>query len=397
MRPYWVKIAGWAKIPLEDVFPPDPLPGPPRNLIGTRWRLTEASTWVLPPRDSKKSQISVEFEITKRFSPPWCLHALEGSGPATLEFHIGFRFPGCEIRGADGTRTFPVEVRGDARPDRMLIEYQTPPEATTYWYDICEDYPFGPRTSMENRDINNQVFEGGQLQYREIDTLVVHQSAFWAQRFPDNRDESRLHLTPECPMDVEGGAEIPISVEEPPPPEYDNTLTKDGLTQLALHVDPMFLPEDRTILGWVRPFHGAAEFEAPTTPARFGRRVCYRVTKAVITPIGRLRLYIPSEYPPGSCNYQAVLEHEWRHVEIDRRLVEEYAWQFRAAVEALHLPPPGIPAGVDDPTTASAKVKVALTDAARPIFEKLRVAMRAENSTFDDIDRARTFAKCPTW
>lgn len=48
-----------------------------------------------------------------------------------------------------------------------------------------------------------------------------------------------------------------------------------------------------------------------------------------------MNVYIPAEFPEGSCEYRAVLDHENQHVSIIRSSLREFAPRARARVEAL--------------------------------------------------------------
>ncbi len=48
-----------------------------------------------------------------------------------------------------------------------------------------------------------------------------------------------------------------------------------------------------------------------------------------------MNVYIPAEFPEGSCEYRAVLDHENQHVSIIRASLREFAPHARARVEAL--------------------------------------------------------------
>ena len=48
-----------------------------------------------------------------------------------------------------------------------------------------------------------------------------------------------------------------------------------------------------------------------------------------------MNVYIPAEFPEGSCEYRAVLDHENQHVTIIRSSLREFAPGARARVEAL--------------------------------------------------------------
>jgi hypothetical protein len=49
----------------------------------------------------------------------------------------------------------------------------------------------------------------------------------------------------------------------------------------------------------------------------------------------RMQVFVPSEYPRGSCEYRAVLDHENQHVAIIRAALKEFAPIARARVESV--------------------------------------------------------------
>lgn len=49
----------------------------------------------------------------------------------------------------------------------------------------------------------------------------------------------------------------------------------------------------------------------------------------------RMQVYVPSEYPQGSCEYRAVIDHENQHVSIYRSALKEFAPRARARIEAV--------------------------------------------------------------
>jgi hypothetical protein len=47
-----------------------------------------------------------------------------------------------------------------------------------------------------------------------------------------------------------------------------------------------------------------------------------------------MQVYVPSEYPQGSCEYRAVLDHENQHVANARAVLKEFAPRVRARIES---------------------------------------------------------------
>ncbi len=56
-----------------------------------------------------------------------------------------------------------------------------------------------------------------------------------------------------------------------------------------------------------------------------------------------LDVYVASEYAPGSCQYQAILAHEYEHVDVAKRVMRGYEQRIRSALTSLSIPRPGLP------------------------------------------------------
>lgn len=49
----------------------------------------------------------------------------------------------------------------------------------------------------------------------------------------------------------------------------------------------------------------------------------------------RVEVYLPSEFPEGTCEYRTILDHENQHVSINRAVLRDFAPEIRARIEAL--------------------------------------------------------------
>lgn len=63
-------------------------------------------------------------------------------------------------------------------------------------------------------------------------------------------------------------------------------------------------------------------FSNETYPAL--NKVCMYVAKVNVKISIDPKIFIAKEYAPGTCHYNAVLEHEQKHVAVDKRLVNKY-------------------------------------------------------------------------
>lgn len=65
-------------------------------------------------------------------------------------------------------------------------------------------------------------------------------------------------------------------------------------------------------------------------------KACVHIDSVTIIVHSDPTIYVAREYAPGSCEQRAVLEHEKEHVEIDRKITNEYAGRLENKIR-LHL------------------------------------------------------------
>jgi len=111
-----------------------------------------------------------------------------------------------------------------------------------------------------------------------------------------------------------------------------------------------------------------------------------RVTLGVGDPV---QVLITDKYAPGTCAYQAILEHEMQHVDILRRGRVIYAERFKQRViEAAAMGP--------FPDMAAAQARISgMIDV---VSDEMKRALGAANGS---IDTAESYlanqARCPSW
>lgn len=69
---------------------------------------------------------------------------------------------------------------------------------------------------------------------------------------------------------------------------------------------------------------GRYQFSTRTYPSL--KKVCMQVSQVEVVFTLDPKVYIAKEYPRGSCHYNAVLEHEKKHLRVDRDLVNKYSF-----------------------------------------------------------------------
>lgn len=130
-----------------------------------------------------------------------------------------------------------------------------------------------------------------------------------------------------------------------------------------------------------------------------GQQACLWVTEVRITVRSQPMVMIAREYPPGTCEHEAVMEHEMKHVRVDHNLVARYEERYRRAArqEANRL---GV-RYVSDLSRLQA-VQKALEDRMRGAIEGvsedlMRVRNRFQNAVDRQSEYRRVRNKCSNW
>ncbi|HVI50436.1 MAG TPA: hypothetical protein VM661_04430 [Candidatus Sulfotelmatobacter sp.] len=110
------------------------------------------------------------------------------------------------------------------------------------------------------------------------------------------------------------------------------------------------------------------------------------------------RVYVAADYPEGSCEYNAILTHERRHVEINLTSLRAHAGAVRRALmdgirESTPLPLSG-------PTTDKDLLARRLNTYARPEIQQLQMELKYRNGQIDTPDAYRNEQRqsgCRNW
>lgn len=112
----------------------------------------------------------------------------------------------------------------------------------------------------------------------------------------------------------------------------------------------------------------------------------------------QVNVYVAREYPEGSCQYNAVYQHEMEHVAVARRNLEIFAPRIRAALESGSVPTAQTPIIVASAADATRDVQAISEENLRPVFRSMVRALRAAQAVVDSPQSyARVFRKCPKW
>ena len=109
----------------------------------------------------------------------------------------------------------------------------------------------------------------------------------------------------------------------------------------------------------------------------------------------QLDLIVDRRFPPGSCERQAVLEHEGQHVEVFREAVRYY---LPALERALGRTTPALNIHVADRNAARAAYLGPIADSLKPIFAAINGRARDGNTRLDMPESyATVFKRCSHW
>ncbi len=112
-----------------------------------------------------------------------------------------------------------------------------------------------------------------------------------------------------------------------------------------------------------------------------------------------VEILIPSEYPEGSCEYEAILAHEREHERVHRESLAEAAKRARAALEsAAWLPAKGNPASSAGPDAAESALGAEVDKVVLPIIAEYKESLKASQAELDAPALYRwTSQRCSGW
>lgn len=117
-----------------------------------------------------------------------------------------------------------------------------------------------------------------------------------------------------------------------------------------------------------------------------------------LTP-SKVEIFIPREYPEGSCELEEVLRHEREHEQVHRKALEGFAERLRSAVyRADWLPVNGVPLVAADEDEADKRLDDAFQKVLKPVHAWFLQELSDHNSTLDAPGNYRwVTARCSGW
>lgn len=112
----------------------------------------------------------------------------------------------------------------------------------------------------------------------------------------------------------------------------------------------------------------------------------------------QLDVNIASEYEPGSCQYEAVLDHEYEHVQVAQSVMQPYSRQIQQALTSLAIPTSHLPSVANSPEDAREEVEEVFRRTLGPVREKIDRLLQVNQAVVDTKENYRkTFRRCAKW
>lgn len=133
------------------------------------------------------------------------------------------------------------------------------------------------------------------------------------------------------------------------------------------------------------------------TGARLGRSHCLWFDRIEITVALKPIIYVAREYPKGQCRFASIWNHELKHVEVDKRLLDRYRYKYDVAVKNVVSSQP-----VVGPFTNATdqQVQAQMVERIRKVTEEITAQMKSERDrlqqsvdTLAEYERVRK--QCP--
>jgi hypothetical protein len=117
-----------------------------------------------------------------------------------------------------------------------------------------------------------------------------------------------------------------------------------------------------------------------------------------ITP-DKAEIYVPSDYPEESCEYQQILSHERLHDDTHRDVLAGTAESLRRALaKADWLPARGTPLAVADRPEAERRVGAMIEKITKPVYDDFKRELDERQAVIDLPDNYRwTASRCSHW
>ncbi len=194
----------------------------------------------------------------------------------------------------------------------------------------------------------------------------------------------------EAPDDADG-LEVHVDIDAGEPNVY-NHLSKAQLGSSSIH------GRRRQILGTTQSGVDLRWF-IDYRVEEYSDGYCFWVSSIdVEISYQQLDVNIASEFDPTSCQYKAVLDHEYEHVAVAQAIMQPYAQQIYQSLTTLSIPTAHLPAVADSPEQARVEVAAVLRQTLTPVRDEMALLLRERQAEVDTIQNyRRTWKRCRRW
>ncbi len=112
-----------------------------------------------------------------------------------------------------------------------------------------------------------------------------------------------------------------------------------------------------------------------------------------------VNVYVSTQYPENSCEYQATLDHENRHVQTHRQIYEKYQKILQIAMSSsTDIPLVGRPITVQSLEDGKAKISALISGVTDPVFDQFQEELSREQGQLDTPENYRELkSQCSNW
>lgn len=350
-------------------------------LIGYRWKVRVEVEWIDPGWFADRMTADGELEITDKLHPYGsCCPHLMGKYNAKVDWKIGPNHP-CDGQIWSGTLTDVGDIDGVACKEELSISFIGISKRVKY----TERCPWG--NVDHERDFNQVSTPHHNIPYKDGEYTDSHPSIHLI---------SKLKVQAECPVDLTAPSPLVVNITAAMPSVTNNhSLTGAQIRNLVSK--PASLAENA---GLTR-VHVSPKLKSKTSGsnAKFGSRNCMWVdTIDVDISYPAVTMYIATEYPVGSCNYNVTLTHENEHVKVAKDLLAKHAARIRTELEKTTIPNKNMTMVVNDFISGQSQIDTLLKQIVDPLIQDFEKEIEIEFSKLDSpANYENVRSQCPSW
>ena len=347
-------------------------------LIGYKWKVHVELESIVPGWGDEKMTADGELEITDKYVE--CGPDLIGKYDATVKWKAGPN-PYCNGHVFGGTVTDTGEIDGVAVRDHLNIYFNGISKKAKYT-DKC---PFGDVN--HDKDFHLVSSPSHEVQYKDGEDTVSN---------PYFHYISKLKIQAECPVDLTVPSPLIVNVKAiMPSVTHNHSLTGAQIKNLVSR--PTSLADNAGLT----QLHVSPKLSRETSgsDARFGSRKCIWVDQIdVDISYPPVTMYIATEYPVGSCNYNVTLTHENEHIQVAKDLLAKHAARIRTELEKATMPNKNMAMVVNNFDSGQSQIDILLKEIVNPLIQNFKKEIKDEFVKLDSpANYQLVLSQCPSW